>query len=375
MRYDAHTHTYYSMNRSTILKGIYLARGKTSGKCALPVSKEIRKQSVLTDGIPRTTLSFYCYVRIENPHALRAELVEKLGQFDCLGRIYVASEGINAQLNVPKAHWEEFDAYIQGKKEFFSTPYKIAVEETDMVSFYKLTIKVKEKIVADGLNDAGFDVTKTGEYLTAREMNEYITDPNAVVVDMRNSYESEVGHFEGAVMPDVDTFREELKVVPDMLKIHKNKKIALYCTGGIRCEKASAWLRHNGFENVKHLRGGIIDYKRQVQEEKLTNKFKGKNFVFDERMGERISDEIIAYCHLCAEVKCDTHMHCKNQACHVLCICCDGCKAKKKGYCSYTCFTFDILPETVKKLLTKNNHTKKLEQFKKHRLKSVVRQY
>ena len=338
-----------------------------------PIPKEIRKQSVLTDGIPRTTLSFYCYVRIENPHALRAELVEKLGQFDCLGRIYVASEGINAQMNVPKAHWEEFDAYIQGKKEFFSTPYKIAVEETDMVSFYKLTIKVKEKIVADGLNDAGFDVTKTGEYLTAREMNEYITDPNAVVVDMRNSYESEVGHFEGAVLPDVDTFREELKAVPEMLKIHKNKKIALYCTGGIRCEKASAWLRHNGFENVKHLRGGIIDYKRQVQEEKLTNKFKGKNFVFDERMGERISDEIIAYCHLCAEVKCDTHMHCKNQACHVLYICCDGCKIKKRGYCSYTCFTFDILPETVKKLLTKNNHTKKLEQFKKHRLKSIVR--
>ena len=200
-----------------------------------------------------------------------------------------------------------------------------------------------------------------------------MNDPDAIIVDMRNGYESEVGHFKKAITPDVDTFREELKVVPELLKVHKNKKIALYCTGGIRCEKASAWLRHNGFTDVKHLRGGIIDYKRQVEEEKLPNMFKGKNFVFDERMGERISDEVIATCHLCAETKCDEHIHCKNQACHVLFICCDGCKAKKKGYCSYKCMTFDALPDTVKKLLTRNNHKKKLEQFKKHRLKSVIR--
>ena len=216
-------------------------------------------------------------------------------------------------------------------------------------------------------------MTQTGEYLTAKEMNEYIEDSDAVIVDMRNGYESEVGHFEKALTPDVDTFREELKVTPELLKIHKNKKIALYCTGGIRCEKASAWLKHNGFEHVKHLKGGIIDYKRQVEEEGLENKFKGKNFVFDERMGERISDEIIAHCHLCTTEKCDTHIHCKNQACHVLFICCEKCMAKKKGYCSYKCMTFDVLPEVVKKRLVKNNHKKKLEQFKKHRLKSVVR--
>ncbi len=337
------------------------------------IPRSERKKKILEEVIPRTTLSFYRYVRISNPQELRAELFKKLSDLGCLGRIYVASEGINAQMNVPTEHWEEFNAYVQNNNELKGIPYKIAVEETDTVSFYKLTIKVKDKIVADGLDDSSFDVTKTGEYLSAEEMNAYIDDPDAVVVDMRNGYESEVGHFETAITPDVDTFREELKVAPHLLKVHKNKKIALYCTGGIRCEKASAWLRHNGFTDVKHLRGGIIDYARQVEEKNLPNKFRGKNFVFDERMGERISNEIIAHCHLCTKNKCDDHIHCKNQACHVLFICCNECKAKKKGYCSYKCMTFDSLPQVVKKVLTKNNHKKKLEQFKKHRLKSVVR--
>jgi UPF0176 protein len=337
------------------------------------IPRTLLKKKVNEEHILRTTLSFYRYVRIADPVGVRDELFATLSDLGCLGRIYVASEGINAQMNVPTARWAEFDAYIQGKEEFAGIPYKIAVEERDMVSFYKLTIKVKDKIVADGLDDTSFDVTKTGEYLTAEEMNAYIEDPDAVIVDMRNGYESEVGHFEKAITPDVDTFREELKVTPEILKVHKNKKIALYCTGGIRCEKASAWLKHNGFEHVKHLKGGIIDYKRQVDELGLPNKFKGKNFVFDERMGERISDEVIATCHLCGVTKCDEHTHCKNQACHVLFIGCDNCMKKKKGYCSYKCMTFDKLPENVKKLLTRNNHKKKLEQFKKHRMRSVMR--
>lgn len=331
------------------------------------------KERVLHDGIPRTTLSFYRYVRIADPKAMRDELFMKFSELGCLGRIYIASEGINAQMNVPTENFEKFNTYLQSKEEFNGIPYKIAVEETDAVSFFKLTIKVKQKIVADGLDDNTFDVTKTGEYLTAKEMNEYVDDPEAVIFDMRNAYEGEVGHFERAIIPDVDTFREELKIAPEMLREHKEKKIAIYCTGGIRCEKASAWLKHNGFRNVKHLKGGIIDYKRQVEEEGLPNKFKGKNFVFDERMGERISDEVISYCHLCAQEKCDTHIHCKNQACHVLFLCCESCKSKKKGYCSYGCMLFDKLPEKVKKFLTRNNHKKKLEQFKKHRLKSIKR--
>lgn len=331
--------------------------------------REEKKSAVAQDNIQRTTLSFYRYVKIADVQAFRDALHTKLFELGCLGRIYVAEEGINAQMNVPTHNWELFDAYIQSLTELCGIPYKIAVEEKDKPSFYKLTIKIKDKIVADGLDDASFDVTNTGEYLTAEEMNAYIDDPDAIVVDMRNGYESEVGRFDNAITPDVDTFREELKVVPELLRVHKNKKIALYCTGGIRCEKASAWLKHNGFENVRHLKGGIIDYKRQVDEKNLPNKFKGKNFVFDERLGERISDEVIAHCHLCKTEKCDDHYHCKNQACHMLFIGCASCLEKKKGYCSFKCMTFDALPIGVKKRFIKNNHKKKIESFKKNRMR------
>ena len=332
--------------------------------------REERKQEVLNDGIERVTFSFYKYVKIADPKALQEELYERWGKLGCFGRIYVATEGINAQMNCPKKHWDQFDAYMKNKSEFKDIPYKIAVEEGSEVSFYKLTIKVKDKIVADGLDDDSFDVTNTGEYLTAKEMNEYIDDPEAVVIDMRNIYEAEVGHFEGAICPDVDTFREELAKTPETLKVHKNKKVALYCTGGIRCEKASAWLKHNGFENVKHLKGGIIDYKHQVEREGLENKFKGKNFVFDERLGERIGEEVISYCHLCSKNKSDVHHHCKNKACHILFLGCDGCMEKKQGYCSYKCMTFDRLPTKLKKALTHYNYKRKPNQFKKHRMKS-----
>jgi UPF0176 protein len=334
--------------------------------------REEQRASVMEDGIPRVTLSFYRYVKIENPKSFRNELFERLSSLGCFGRIYVAREGINAQMNVPKASWDQFDAYIKSKPELNGVPYKIAVEESFKPSFYKLTIKVKDKIVADGLNDESFDVTNTGAYLTAREFNEYIDDPDAIVVDMRNAYESEIGHFEGAVLPDVDTFRDELKVVPELLRVHKNKKIALYCTGGIRCEKASAWLKHNGFTDVRHLKGGVIDYKHQVEREGLENKFLGKNFVFDERMGERIGEEIISFCHLCSQNKSDTHYHCKNKSCHVLFLGCEPCIEKKKGYCSYKCMTFDALPSRVKKFFLKRAYIDKPEQFKKHRMKIKV---
>lgn len=335
-------------------------------------SREEKKQAVISDGIERVTLSFYKYIQLGDPQAFRDELFERLSALGCLGRIYIAKEGINAQMNVPKKYWDQFDAYIKSKPELYGIPYKFAVEEGSIPSFYKLMIKVKSKIVADGLDDASFDVTNTGAYLSAREINEYLDDPDAVVVDMRNAYESEIGHFKGAITPNVDTFRDELRVVPELLTVHKNKKIALYCTGGIRCEKASAWLKHNGFENVRHLKGGIIDYKHQVEREGLENKFQGKNFVFDERMGEKIGNEVISYCHLCAIEKSDTHYHCKNMACHILFLGCNVCIEKKKGYCSYKCEFFDRLPANLKKIATRKAYTKRTEQFKKHRM-GVVR--
>jgi UPF0176 protein len=318
------------------------------GKTTPLISREERKRSVAADGISRTTLSFYKYVHIDDPEALRSELLARLGALGCFGRIYVASEGINAQMNVPSAHVAAFEAYMQSKDIFRDIPFKIAVEEGDVPSFYKLTVKVRPKIVADGLDDASFDVTNTGAYVTAEELNAYLDDPDAVVVDMRNAYESEIGHFEGAILPQVETFREELSVAPELLRIHKHKKVALYCTGGIRCEKASAWLKHNGFTDVRHLKGGIIDYARQVKERGLPNRFKGKNFVFDERLGERVGDEIISHCHLCTTAKSDTHYHCRNEVCHALFLGCGECVRRKRGYCSYWCMATDQLPQQLR---------------------------
>jgi UPF0176 protein len=332
-------------------------------------SRQEKRRQAQADKRPRQTVSFYRYVKIVDPEAFRLQLLKKWSELECLGRIYVAKEGINAQMNVLKDRWEEFDAFVQSLPELTGVPYKIAVEES-APSFFKLTIKVRDKIVADGLDDSSFDVTDTGQYLSAKDMNEYIDDPEAVVVDMRNNYESEVGHFEGAITPNVVTFRDELKQTPELLKIHKNKKIALYCTGGIRCEKASAWLKHNGFKDVRHLKGGIIDYAHQVQEQGLPNKFKGKNFVFDERLGERIGGEVIAHCHLCKTAKSDTHYHCKNQICHTLFIGCDECVVKRDGYCSFICRQVDKLPSTTKKTLARhyNRYVRKRKSFVKTKL-------
>ncbi len=337
------------------------------------LSREEKIRLVETDKRPRTTVSFYRYVKIENPALFREKLLLKWSELDCLGRIYVAKEGVNAQMNVPNENWEEFDLWTQNVPELSGVPYKIAVEEGEKSSFFKLMIKVKDKIVADGLDDESFDVTNKGEYLTAKEMNEYINDPDAVVIDMRNAYESEIGYFERAVKPDVDTFREELDLVPKLLEDKKDKKVALYCTGGIRCEKASAWLKHKGFKNVKHLKGGVIDYKHQVEREGLENKFRGKNFVFDERLGERIGDEIVSHCHLCNKNKSDQHYHCKNQICHVLFLGCDECVEKRKGYCSKKCELMDKLPEKSKKAIARvQNKFFRGKQFKKARLKAEV---
>ncbi len=335
------------------------------------ISRHEQKARAEADTRPRRTISFYRYVQIADPKLFRDRLLTVWSSLDCFGRIYVAHEGINAQMNVPLMYWDQFDAWIQSQPELRGVPYKVAVEEHEKPSFYKLTIKVRSKIVADGLDDSTFDVTDTGTYLTPEEMNQYIDDPDAIVVDMRNNYESEVGHFTGAITPDVDTFREELQVVPEQLRVHKNQKIALYCTGGIRCEKASAWLKHNGFTNVRHLKGGIIEYAHQVKQQGLVNKFRGKNFVFDERLGERISDEVIATCHLCRKAKADTHYHCKNQICHALFIGCDACVKKQGGYCSRWCALTDKAPAPLKKWFARYyNAWLRQRPFKKTRLKA-----
>jgi UPF0176 protein len=291
----------------------------------------------------RTTISFYRYVILDDPNALRDILYDEWNALGVLGRIYLAKEGVNAQFNVPEHNVEAFRANLESREAFKNMPFKIAVED-DGKSFLKLMIKVKNKIVADGLDDGTFDVTNVGNHLDAESFNEAMNDPNTVVVDMRNHYESEVGYFKGAILPDVETFKEELPKVKDMLEEQKDKKVLLYCTGGIRCEKASAFLKHHGFEDVNQLHGGIIDYARQVNEKGLESKFIGKNFVFDERLSESITDDVVSNCHQCGE-PCDVHVNCSNVACNLLFIQCTNCGEKYEACCTPKCRQINALTE------------------------------
>lgn len=315
------------------------------------IDKRELKKRLMEEPIKRITLSFYRYVIIDTPNEYRDELYKRWDALNVKGRIYVAREGINAQLSVPEEHFETFRNDIDSDRYLIKVPFKIAVED-DGKSFYKLLLKFRKKIVADGLNDDAFDVTNVGKHLSAKEFNEALAQEGTVVVDMRNHYESEVGRFENAICPDVDTFREELEWVTENLKDKKDKKVLLYCTGGIRCEKASAYFKHEGFKDVNQLHGGIIDYARQIKQEGLESKFKGKNFVFDERLGEKITHDVISVCHQCGE-PCDEHTNCANDDCHLLFIQCSTCKEKMKNCCTPECITISELPAEEQRKIRK----------------------
>lgn len=333
-------------------KGLYNRLGR----------EELQKR-LDSEDFRRKTISFYRYVIIADPNEMRDTLYRQWGELNCLGRIYVAKEGINAQMNVPEHNWEAFVAQLYAYPEFKDVPFKIAVED-DGKSFLKLAIKVRKQIVADGLKPEDYDVTNVGKHLSAEAWNAALEN-GATVVDMRNHYESEIGHFENSILPEAETFREELPMILDKLKGKENDEILLYCTGGIRCEKTSAYLKHHGFKNVNQLHGGIIDYHRQIKTKSLPNKFHGVNFVFDERLGESISGEVISYCHQCGQPSAH-HTNCANKACNLLFIQCPDCADEYLGTCSTDCKAIVQLPEDEQKKLRKGvQHNKR---YHNHRM-------
>ncbi|HZK64944.1 MAG TPA: rhodanese-related sulfurtransferase [Puia sp.] len=316
------------------------------------ISQKELKQRLLEETEPRTTLSFYRYFPIADPKQCRDELYLALSTIQVFGRIYLAREGINAQVSVPVSRMNDFRDYLESVEPLRGLRLNTAFSDNGK-SFWVLKIKVREKIVADGIRDEYFSMEKKGRYVNAETFNELTRDPETVVVDMRNHYEYEVGHFDNALEIPSDTFREQLPMAAEMLKEKKEKPVIMYCTGGIRCEKASAYLLHQGFKQVYHLEGGIIHYANTVKEKRLENKFRGKNFVFDDRLGEPISGEVIAHCHQCGKPA-DTHTNCKNSGCHLLFIQCAACAEKYDGCCSVACQTVYNLPEEEQKKLRKN---------------------
>ena len=306
------------------------------------VSNRELKERLYEEKTPRTTISFYKYFPILEPTSFRDDLYRSLNALNVFGRIYVAQEGINAQISVPSDNFETLKNYLYSIEPLNGLRLNIAVDD-DGKSFWVLKIKVREKIVADGIEDHTFSMENKGKYVNAEQMNAMLNVNDTIVVDMRNHYEYEVGHFENAIEVPSDTFRDQLPMAVAMLKDKKDKNIIMYCTGGIRCEKACAFMLHNGFKNVFHLEGGIINYAQQVKNEDLYSKFIGKNFVFDDRLGERITGDIIAKCHQCGKPA-DTHTNCRNDGCHLLFIQCEECAHQYNGCCTIECQTICNMP-------------------------------
>lgn len=312
------------------------------------LNKEQALQKIAQEDFSRKTVSFYRYVIVDDPQQMRDTLFEEWQELGVFGRIYIAQEGVNAQMCVPEPQWEAFVEQLYAHPEFKDMPFKIAVEEPSE-SFWKLTIKVKHQIVADGLTPDDYDVTNVGTHLDPEAFNKALEE-GAICVDMRNHYESRIGKFEGAITPDVDTFREELPMVKEMLKGKEDQKVLLYCTGGIRCEKASAYLKKQGFTDVNQLHGGIINYAHEMAQKGQKSRFVGKNFVFDDRIAEAITDDVLSECDQCGET-CDRYVNCANAMCNLLFIQCETCEQKMDKTCTPKCHKIALLPEEKQRKL------------------------
>ena len=318
-------------------------------------SKDILLERLSKETFRRVIISFYRYHDIDNVPGFRDELYNRLEKLGVLGRIYVAAEGINAQLSVPVPNYESFVEAVYSWPWMKDVYFNRSVD-LHRQAFLKLKIKCRKKIVADGFENSLNQFKEKAPYISPQEFNRAILDKNSAIIDLRNHYETEVGHFTGAILPKADSFREILETIPKILQNEKAKKVILYCTGGIRCEKAGAYLKEKGFRDVYQLKGGIVSYFREVIENDLVSEFKGKNFVFDDRLGEKISGEVISKCHQCSRPA-DTHTNCANEECHILFIQCSECAEKYEGCCSSDCHEIFQLPEWIQRLLRKNKKT------------------
>jgi len=329
-------------------------------------SKDMLIENLEAETFNRITCSFYNYIKINSPSDFRDKLYYLFHTLNIFGRIYVADEGINAQISVPSHNWANFLKTISEISELSNVQIKKAISEG--ISFYKLVVKVKKEIVAYGIPKNKYNMKIIGKHLSTDQFNSAINKEQTTIIDMRNIYESEVGKFKNAEIPQVEKSKDLLPEVRKMLKGKEHHQVLLYCTGGIRCEKASSFLIKEGIKDVKQLKGGIIQYAHDIKKNGIKSKFIGKNFVFDARLGERVSDDIISNCHICNKSS-DIHRDCKNDACHILFIQCQECERDLNGCCSDKCKEIASLPiETQKDLRKNQNSPDKRRYFKSPQL-------
>lgn len=276
----------------------------------------------------RLVSSFYKYIRIKNPFEIQKSIADLCSSLELKGRVLIGEEGINGSVFGEKDSIRKFEEEI-AKKELFSD---ISFKEqlTEVQAFRKLIIRVRKEIVHFGI---GVDLSNTAPFVSPKELNELIEEESVVLLDARNDYESRIGKFRNAVALNIRNFRDLPNAINDIGHL-KNKKIVTYCTGGIRCEKASAFLRERGFNDVMQLRGGILAYGKEFPD----SHWEGKCFVFDDRIAISINknDKMLSGCEWCGE-NAEEYTNCHNRDCDRLFISCEKCIGKHNASCSLSC--------------------------------------
>lgn len=276
-------------------------------------------------------LLYYCYATIEDPEAYRNEHHKFCIENNIKGRIIIAGEGLNGTVSGTIEDCKAYMAYVHGDPRFAKTEFKI--EKHDGHAFQKLHVRVKPEIVHSGLTHINPNV-RTGQHLEPVEFKEMMRQEDVVILDVRSNYEHELGHFKNAVRLDIDNFRDFPEKVKELEEL-KGKKVLTYCTGGIKCEKASAFLLEQGFDNVYQLHGGIIKYGLEAGGED----FEGKCYVFDGRVAvdvNKVNPTVVSKCHVCATPS-DRMVNCANPVCNIHVPICENCGEELQGACSKEC--------------------------------------
>lgn len=280
-------------------------------------------------------LLYYHYTFIEDPQSFKDEHLIWCKSLNLLGRIYVTHEGINGTVS---GTIQETEAYMQGLKD--NPKFKGIIFKIDEVKnhvFKKMKIKIKNELVNFSLEDDVNPLEITGEYLEPAQFYERLSDPDTVVIDARNTYEYDLGHFRGAIRPDIETFRELPQWIRDHKSLIEGKKIITYCTGGVRCEKFSGWLKREGFEDVAQLHGGIVTYSKDpIAQGQYWN---GLCYVFDERISvpiNKVEHVIVGKDYFTGE-PCERYINCANPDCNKQIICSEENERANLGSCSLAC--------------------------------------
>jgi UPF0176 protein len=281
-------------------------------------------------------LLYYKYVPIDDPESYKDEHLKFCKDLGLLGRIIVAPEGINGTVSGTYEQTQIYMDHLKADPRFEDIVFKI--DEVEEHAFSKMFVRHKKELVTWRFEDDVDPNQLSGKRLSPKEFYEALQDEDVIVIDGRNDYEFEIGHFRGAIRPDVKASRDFPKWVRENISQFKDKKVLTYCTGGIRCEKFSGFLLQEGFQDVSQLEGGIVTYGKD--DEVQGKLWDGKLYVFDERISVPVNrteeDVVIATCYYCGKTE-DRYVNCANPECNKQHVCCTECEVKHKRSCSKEC--------------------------------------